>query len=340
MGQQAMSTPILSVVIPARNERWLARTVQDVLGHAKAETEVIVVCDNSWPDPPLQDHPRLTVVHYSEPIGQRAAVNQAVRLSRAKYVMKLDGHSAVDDGFDVKLMAPYEDGRLRWDCTTIPRMYNLHVYDWQCQNCQGRTYQGAKPTECPTCKGAEFAMLEVWAPRMNRRTDFARFDAELHFQYWHHYEHRPESKGDLMDVMSSVGACFFMRREWFRKIGGLDEAHGFWGQFGTEISCKSWLGGGRQVVNKTTWFSHYFRVGGAGFPYPINGNDQERAREYSRRLWRTGEWPGQKRPLDWLVKKFWPVLGWTEADLALLSARPSESGEKGSSLAALVGQGA
>ena len=318
-------TPALSVIIPARCEQWLARTVIDILGKTKAETEVIAVCDGSWPDPPLDDHPMLTVVHYTTAIGQRAAVNQAVRLSRAKYVMKLDGHSCVDEGFDVKLMAPYEDGRLRWDCTTIPRMYNLHVYDWECSACHWRTYQGAQPTECPTCKGTEFFMAEVWKPRWSRRTDFARFDSDLHFQYWQKYEKRPETRGDLADVLSSVGACFFMRREWFRKIGCLDEAHGFWGQFGTEVSCKSWLGGGRQVINKTTWFSHYFRVNGAKFPYPLSGNDQERARIYSKRLWRESRWSGQKKSLEWLIKKFWPVDGWTEEDLQKLST----SGGKG-----------
>jgi len=66
-----MMTPMLSVIIPSRNERWLARTVQDILTNARGETEVIAVCDASWPDPPLQDHPRLTVVHYTDAIGQR-----------------------------------------------------------------------------------------------------------------------------------------------------------------------------------------------------------------------------------------------------------------------------
>ena len=302
--------PDLSVIVPARNEEWLSRTVRDVLGNAKADTEVIAVCDGSWPDPPLQDHPKLTVIHFTKPVGQRYAVNQGVRISRAKYVMKLDGHSAVDEGFDVKLMAPYEDKRLDADVTTIPRMFNLHVYNWECQGCKWTTYQGAKPKICPKCQQAEFVKAEVWQPRTRRRTDFARFDSELHFQYWFQYERRPESRGDLAEVMSSVGACFFMRRDRFRRIEGLDERHGFWGQFGTEMSCRSWLSGGRQVVNKSTWFSHYFRVNGAGFPYPISGNDQERARKYSRDFWRSGRWKLQVRPLTWLVEKFAPVPGW------------------------------
>ncbi len=198
-------------------------------------------------------------------------------------------------------------------------MYNLYVYDWECQQCKKwKTYQGGKPTECPKCKGTAFEKSIVWQPRKSRRTDFARFDSELHFQYWPRYEKRPETQTDIAEVLSSVGACFFMRRDRFRKLGCLDEGHGSWGQFGTEVSCKSWLSGGRQVVNKTTWFSHYFRVNKAGFPYPISGNDQERARVYSRKFWRNGEWKLQARPLSWLITKFWPVDGWTDADLAAL----------------------
>lgn len=310
--------PQLSVLIPARNEEFLSTTVEDILGKAKADTEVIAVCDQTWPDPPLRDHPKLTVLHFTTPVGQRGGVNMAARVSRATYIMKLDGHSAVDEGFDVKLMAPYEDGRLGWDVTTIPRMFNLHAFDWKCP-CGWQMYQGPKPEKCPKCSGTNITKLTVWQPRQSRRTDFARFDSTLHFQYWKDYERRPESQGDLCDVLSSVGACFFMRRDRFWALGGMDESHGIWGQFGTEISCKSWLSGGRQVVNKTTWFSHMFRTrSGFSFPYHISGNEQERARIYSRDLWLNNKWPGQRRPLSWLIDKFWPIPGWSEPDSELV----------------------
>jgi hypothetical protein len=110
--------------------------------------------------------------------------------------------------------------------------------------------------------------------------------------------------------MSSVGACFFMHRERFFELDGLDEAHGFWGQFGTEVACKSWLSGGRQVVNKRTWFAHMFRVGKLKFPYPLSGEAQERARIYSRDLWLNNKWSKQTRPLQWLIDKFAPVPDW------------------------------
>ena len=43
----------LSVLIAARNEEFLNRTVEDVLAKKRGNTEVIVVCDGNWPIPPL-----------------------------------------------------------------------------------------------------------------------------------------------------------------------------------------------------------------------------------------------------------------------------------------------
>jgi len=308
----------LSVLIPARQERWLARTVQDILAHRELDTEVIVVCDGDWPDPPLPDDPRLVVVHVTAPVGQRGGVNLAARLSQAEFVMKLDAHCAVEQGFDRTLIEPYRTGELTPDTTTIPRMYALHVFDYVCVACGQRFYQADAVPACP-CGCAEFRVEDVWQPRTFRMTDFARFDCTMHFQYWKRYHNRPEAQGDLADVMSSIGASFVMRRDRFWDLDGLDEAHGFWGQFGTEVACKSWLSGGRHVVNKRTWFAHMFRVGNMPCPYPLSGEAQERARVYSRNLWLNNTWPKQTRPLSWLVEKFAPVKGWHDAPAPLRS---------------------
>lgn len=302
----------LSILIPARNEMWLKQTVEDILKNIQADTEVIVVLDGQWADPPIADHERVHLVYHSQSIGQRAATNEAAKLARGKFVMKADAHCAFDKGFDRKLIADYEPG---W--TVIPRMYNLHVFDWECQNCKNRTYQGPQPAECGQCHGKVFERALVWQPRLGRRTDFARFDNTLHFQYWREYSQRPEAQGDIADVMCCVGACWMMSRERYWELEGMDERHGSWGQMGVELACKSWLSGGRQVVNKRTWFAHLFRTQpGFGFPYPNPGIDQ--ARSYSHWLWEGNNWWKQKYPLTWLLEKFWPIPDWTEADLERL----------------------
>jgi len=298
--------PDLSILIPSRNEMFCAQTVQNILENIRGDTEIILVLDGAWADPPIPVDARVQVIYHSQSIGQRAATNEAAKISTAKFIMKCDAHCAFDEGFDVKLMADCE-----YDWTVIPRMYNLHAFDWKCLACGNQTYQGPQPAHCEKCgySGDEFERVIIWKPRLSRKTDFARFDKTLHFQYWGAYGKRPEAQGDIADVMCSVGACWFMHRERYWELGGLDEAHGSWGQMGVEIACKSWLSGGRQVVNKKTWFAHMFRTqAGFGFPYPNPGISI--AREYSRQLWQEGKWEKAQKPLSWLIDKFAPVPDW------------------------------
>jgi glycosyltransferase involved in cell wall biosynthesis len=294
----------LSVIIPARTEEWLNRTVADVLEHSTADTEVIVILDGDWPAEPLAQHPKLTVVYVPTAIGQRAATNLGARLSTAKYVMKLDAHCSLAHGFDTALLHAAEE--LGPNVMQIPAQKNLHVYNWKCEAC-GRVEYQCGLTECRACNSPNLTREIVWKPKSGVHTKRWRFDSELHFQYW-----GGEPKAEFTETMSFLGACCFLTREQWLAIGGLDEDHGSWGQFGTELSCKVWLSGGRVITNNRTWFAHFFRVGGQKFPYPITGAEQDYARKYSQNLWRGNHWPGQTLPLRWLVDKFWPVPGWTE----------------------------
>jgi hypothetical protein len=116
-------------------------------------------------------------------------------------------------------------------------------------------------------------------------------------------------EGDIVDTMSFIGAFWFMERDRYWELEGLDEAHGMWGQVGTEVACKTWLSGGRLCVNKNTWVAHFFRTQ-FGWPYHITQGMVDRARAYSKDLWFNNKWPKQKYPLKWLVDKFAPVPGW------------------------------
>jgi len=300
----------LSVIITARNEEFLSRTVEGVIANKRGNTEVIVICDGNWPNPAITDHPDVTMIYHSESIGQRAAINEAARLSTAKFIMKLDAHCVVDEGFDVKLMADCE-----YNWTVIPRMYNLHAFDWVCSSCGYRKYQSPTPEnlKCEECKKERVMKREIiWKPRWNKRSDFMRFDSDLHFQYWGELGKRPESQGELAETMSFVGACFFMHRDYYWELGGSEEEWGSWGQQGTEWACKTWLSGGRVMVNKKTWFAHLFRTQGGdfGFPYPQSGNQVDHARKRSKEFFKEGKWKGAKHNLDWLIRKFYPIPGW------------------------------
>ena len=295
----------LSVIIPSRNEEFTQKTIESIFENTEADTEIIVILDGWWPEPPVIDHPKVTVVHHTKSIGQRAATNEGARISQAKYVMKLDAHCTVGKGFDRILI---EDCRRR-NWTLVPMMYNLHAFDWQCKICNKRYYQADRPETC--CGKEDFEKVMVWKPRRKRKTIAWRFDKDLNFGYWHNYSKREEAKGKVIETMSFIGACWFMHRSQYWNLDGLDEGHGSWGNVGTEVSCKTWLSGGRLLTDKNTWFAHMFRTNKCfGFPYKLSYKAQQHAKEYSRDIWLNNKWPKQKYKLDWLVDKFKPVPGW------------------------------
>lgn len=286
---------------------FLAKTVENLLENIEGNTEIIVVLDGAWAEPPLPIHPRLTVIHHNKSVGQRAGTNEAARLSKAKYVMKVDAHCAFDKGFDVKMMALMED-----DLTMIPTMYNLHGFDWVCASGH-RRYQGPSGP-CTDC-GLPTTRDIIWKPRWHKKSEFYRFDTELHFQY-HGDRKKLAGDGPLVETMSAQGSCFMLTRERYWALNISDEAFGSWGQQGVEVACKTWLSGGKLVTNRTTWYSHMFRTQGGdfGFPYPMSGDQQERARKFSRELFLQNTWKGQIYPLSWLIEKFKPLPGWHDPE--------------------------
>jgi hypothetical protein len=296
--------PDLSILIPARNETFLQRTVDDILMNIEGDTEIIVALDGYTPEPPIHDHPRVTVLYFPESIGQRAATNAAARKSRAKYVAKCDAHCAFDKGFDVKLMADMQD-----DWTVVPTMRNLHIFDWVCPNGH-RRYQGPSGP-CRECSEPT-VMDVVWIAKRRPQSTAYCFDPTPHFQYHKGFSRRPEGRGDLTETMSLQGSFFMMARAKYHELNVCDESFGSWGSQGIEVACKTWLSGGRVLCNQKTWYAHCFRTQGGdfGFPYSLSGQQVERAKEKAKELFFDGKWDKAIRPLSWLVDKFSPVPGW------------------------------
>ncbi len=302
----------LSILIPARNEMFLARTVEDIIKNIEADTEVIVVLDGKWSDPGIPQHERVTVVYLPASIGQRAATNLACRLSRAKYVMKVDAHCAFDKGFDRKLIADMQD-----DFTVVPTMRNLHAFDWVCPEGH-RRYQG--PTApCVECKKPMVRDV-VWIPKRNPQSNSFCFDSEPHFQYFNEYTKRPGWGGNLVESMSIQGSCFMLTRERYWALNISDESFGSWGSQGIEVACKTWLSGGKVMINRKTWYAHMFRTQGGdfSFPYPQQESKVQAAKKKAREMLLNNKFPHQIHPTSWLVEKFWPVKGWTDEDLKKL----------------------
>ncbi len=310
----------LSILIPARNEEFLKRTVEDLLSNIEAKTEIIVVLDGYETDLPL--HPHLRVIYNPESIGQRAATNQASKLSKAKYVMKVDAHCAFDKGFDRKMIEAFEE--VGSNVTMVPTMRNLHAFDWVCPDGHRRYQSPSGP--CKEC-GKPTVKDVVWIPKTRPQSNSYCFDNEPHFQYFNQFTKRPGYGGDLTESMSIQGSCFMMTREKYWELDICDETLGSWGSQGIEVACKTWLSGGRVIINHRTWYAHMFRTQGGdfGFPYPITNEQTNKAKALSKKIWFDNLWPKQTRPLSWLLEKFWPVPGWTEEEFAKLKAWPLQN---------------
>ncbi len=327
-----MRTFDLAILIPARNEMFLSKTIERLFETIQGNTEVLVALDGEWSNPPLMDHDNLTVVFFPESVGQRAATNQLCRLTKAKYVMKLDAHCEMDEGFDVKLLA---DMQPHW--TVLPAMRNLHAFDWVCigkverladypynivdrtdAGCGWRKYQGPTPEKgCEKC-GGNVERLLMWIPKPSPRSRSFRFDRTMHFQYFNDWMKRAEVRamGEITPTLSAQGSCFMLSRKKYWELNICDEAHGSWGQQGVEVALKTWESGGELMVNNKTWYAHLFRTQGGdfGFPYPQSGRQIERAREYSRDIWVNNKWPQSKMTLDEVLAKFAPVPDWHTDD--------------------------
>lgn len=341
----------LSILIPARNEMFLARTIQDILENIEADTEVIAVLDGAWAEPAIPQHDRVNVIYVPESVGQRAATNLACKLAQGKYVMKVDAHCAFDKGFDRKMLEGFKE--VGDNVTMVPVMRNLWAFDWKCYTCGSRWYQGPTPTRCmkhdgrrivanEACNETEnFQRKVVWRS-VAKKGDTAYmnwkgtrspanwsycFSSEPHFQYFEQYKHRPGVRElvnmvGFTETMSLQGSCFMATRDKYIELNLCDEQLGSWGNQGIEVACKTWLSGGRVLVNHRTWYAHLFRTQGGDFSFPYEQHESQ-IQKTKKKTWNLfmGNWDKQVRPVSWLVERFWPTHGWTASTLDELKAR-------------------
>ena len=114
-----------------------------------------------------------------------------------------------------------------------------------------------------------------------------------------------------------------MPMEYARKlIYPMDEAN--YGMFigePQEIGLKVWLSGGKNMINKKTWYGHLWKGTPyrelhkkvMGFPYTRVGDSEfKRGNKYSTDFWFNNRWAERKHDLSWLVERFAPVPTWPE----------------------------
>lgn len=274
----------LSVIIPSRNERFLPQTVADVLAHATGDIEVIAVLDGYWPDVMLPVDPRLSIIHFSEPRGMRNAINSAAAIAKGDYLLKCDAHVSFQEGFDEVLTAECADNWI-----VIPRRDRLDAENWTKQE-TGKPPIDAHYLSCPLTNKDGFSM---------------------HGAIWPEYD-RGRREILIDDTPSFQGSCWMMSRRHWDRLGGMsEEGYGTFTQEPTEIGMKTWLGGGRIVVNKKTTYLHLHKGKKYGRGYHQDKREVLAGHEYSARYWMNNKWARRVYDFGWFVDKFnmptWPA---------------------------------
>jgi GT2 family glycosyltransferase len=295
-----MSTKV-SVIIPSYNCKYAARTVDDVLEKATGDVEVILLLDAYWPLSLPKEDKRLTIVHKGTNGGMRNSINLGVQISKGDYIMKLDDHCSVAKGFDEVLKRDTEKNWL-----TVPTRYSLDPINWTTVH-QGVCYEYmAYPYS--TKSGIGLYSRKWWG-----EDGFGTNRGKKQF-YWKEDRLR-DTKID--DIMIFQGSCWFMHKSWFLEIGGLDEGANTLYQEPQELTFKTWLSGGRCVVNKNTWYAHLYKTDdnkpGAethGRGYKLDLHAMRKTERAGNKYWMLDQWPKAKKPMKWLIEKFWPIPGW------------------------------
>lgn len=266
----------VSLILPSRNEPYLQKTIEDLLQKAKGEIEIIAILDGVWESPErIVEDPRVSYTYFSEPRGMRAGINAGASVARGEYLMKLDAHCLVGEGYDEILKKDCADNWI-----IVPRRYALDPGRWEIEKRNDDKYP----------------------------SDYCYLSKDLHGVMW---KERDRERKDIMvdDLMSSQGSCWFMPKDWFEYLELMDEeTYGiFWNEF-QEIGLKGWLSGGEIKVNKNTFYAHWHKTQSRGYNLPA-GEKEEAQSMVSK--WMTEKmFHKQTHDIKWLIDKFAPVPTW------------------------------
>jgi glycosyltransferase involved in cell wall biosynthesis len=270
----------VSVIVPSRNEIFLKRTVDDIFAKAVDDIEVIVVVDGATIYSLPKERPNLIFLKNSLPEGLRPAMNNAANIASGKYIMRIDAHCAIGLGFDEILKKNIEDNWI-----VVPRHYELDV--------------------------------ELWQPKLETVSDYRYLGFPwnsdpfiIRNMKWYTRDlERSNSKYDIDDQMTFPGCVWFTsKNHYVNRLGGMTvEGYGKFAEEMQQIGLKTWLGGGKVMINKKVWFAHWAVKEKLRTSFPLNHTENIVGCIYNAHYWTENKWYERKYDFDWIIEKFWPL---------------------------------
>lgn len=294
---------MLSIAIPSRNEKFLRKTILDVLANATSEIEIFPVLDGY--EPPAEeivDDPR---VHYLRiPLGdgrchKRHGINLMVDVCHGEYVASLDAHCMVAKGFD-EILA--RDHKPNW--VQVPRRHRLDADNW----CLQTQIDSRPPIDYEYIMFPLSYQSELNPPRHPREPKKREHYPAIHGFKWD--KKTLERRNIPIDeTMTFQGSFWFMTKDWFNKIGLMQtEGYTGWGQEAEEIGFKTWRDGGKLMVNKNTWYAHLHKGPKYGRMYHLPEESTGGSNKYSYNYWVNEN----REFFIKFIEKFSPVPNWPD----------------------------
>jgi len=258
---------VLSVVTAAHKDSFLQKTVDDIRAKfIDRKTEIIVVLDGYHDDIKGADK----VIESRRRQGLRPSFNAGFAAATGDWLMKTDSHCLFDEAFDDRILS-----HTRENWVIVPRRYHLDMGQWRRMDELGYVDYDRLIIDRPDKLSGVY-----WTQRKERRA------------------HIP-----VDETMVFQGSCYVLSREHWEKIGPLQvEGYGTFAQEPIEVALKTWLGGGKVMVNKRTWYAHKHRK----FKRCASPNkaEVEAGNKYSQDFWLNDRWEGRVHDLRWLMRRF------------------------------------
>lgn len=283
----------VSVIIPARNERHLQPTIDDLLAKAAGDVELIPVLDGVLADghfQPLREDPRVKPLRKPIAEGMRPAINDAAQLATGQYLLKCDGHVIVGEGYDAILKADCDA-----DWLVVPTRHSIEPTTWTIKR-RDYNYSILTYPFLPSMYGAGFHAVTL-DQSLNKIVNASRAD-------------RP-----IDDILCAQGSLWFQHRAYFLRFPPLDHASLYFYQENQEVTLRVLATGGRAVINKRTAYGHWHKGKesqgadgrpGRGFYLDLRKKRTAEAvmAEWCLKGW-PAAWPHATRSFESLIEPHW-----------------------------------
>jgi len=224
----------VSVIIPARNERYLQATIDGLLANADGDVEIIPILDgvmSTGEFQPLNADPRVSPIFKREPEGMRPAINDGGQKATGEFLMKCDGHILIGEHWDTILKADCDE-----DWLVVPTRHSLDAASWT-PRLRYFNYSILTYPYLSSMYGSGFhAVTFPWNqnPAINAQRAHLPID----------------------DILSAQGSLWFQHRDYFLRFPPLDHERFYFYQESQEVMGRILASGGRCVVNKQTFYCH------------------------------------------------------------------------------------